>query len=430
MEPPLRIQSATARQILDSRGYPTIAVQLILDDGSTVGASSPAGASTGRHEAVELRDRGVAYGGRSVHSAVSSVRGEISQLLASRPWPSLRELDDQLRALDSTANLSRLGANAVVAVSIAAARGFARSAGLPLHKWIAGIINGSPRMPVPHFNVLNGGAHASNSLDFQEFMIAPVGSASEAEAVEIGATIYHALASLVRQRCGAVGLGDEGGFAPDLSEPREALDLIMEAIEASGSTPGLNSVAIAIDPAANGFYQGAGIYQIGERSIGRQELVDYYRGLLDEYPLRSIEDGFAEDDPLGWRLMFDAAAELTQLVGDDLYVTDAQRIESGAEKRYSNSALIKPNQSGTVSGTLDALAAASSHGMTCMVSHRSGETTDSFIADLAVGVGAGQIKAGAPARGERVAKYNRLMRIEEDFPDIPFGLAPEKRGKA
>ena len=415
--------SVAARQILDSRGYPTVAVRLTLDDGAIVDASAPAGASTGEFEAVELRDGGDAFSGRGVRKAVASVTGELAELLTSRPWATLHDLDAAMSDLDGTENLARLGANAVVAVSIAAARAFAHAAGMSVHGWLSQLTGNAERLPVPHFNVLNGGAHAANPLDFQEFMVAPVGAASEEEAVQTGAEVYHALAARVKQRFGTAGLGDEGGFAPNLANPRDALDLLVSAIQDAGAVAAVDQVAIAIDPAANGFYEGEGHYRVDGTVLDREALVDYYEKLLDHYPVRSIEDGFAEDDHEGWRLMFGAVGRRTQLVGDDLYVTDARRIEEGALSHWSNAVLIKPNQIGTVTGTLDAIAVAREHNMQCMVSHRSGETTDDFIADLVVGTGVGQIKSGAPARGERVVKYNRLMAIEAGTPGTPYGLA-------
>lgn len=419
---PIHITRIDARQILDSRGYPTVAVTMHLGDGSTVEASAPAGASTGAFEAAELRDDGPSYSGRSVHRAVSSVTDEISSRLAHHRWATIRDIDDAMRALDGTDNFARLGANAVVAVSIAAARAFARHAEVPLHAWIAEVTGSAERMPVPHFNVLNGGAHAANPLEFQEFMIAPVGAANEEAAVETGAEIYHALAARVKAKFHTAGLGDEGGFAPDIASPEEAMELLVVAIQDAGYTPGLTDVAIAIDPAANGFYERDSQYKIAGNLLTRDELVDYYVRLIDQFPLRSIEDGFAEDDHQGWRLLFDAIGGRTQLVGDDLYVTDMRRIADGAKNRYSNAALIKPNQIGTVTGTLDAIETTKRLGMQAMVSHRSGETLDTFIADLVVGTGIGQLKSGAPARGERVAKYNRLTEIESDTGQIPYGL--------
>lgn len=417
---PLRIASVGADQMLDSRGWPTVAVWLTLDDGSVHEAAAPAGASTGAFEAVELRDGGGEYAGRGVQKAILAIEQEIRPMLTGSTWASIQELDDALRELDGTGNLSRLGANSVVAVSMAAARGFAHQAGLPLYHWIAGKTRSEPAMPVPHFNVLNGGAHAANDLEFQEFMVAPVGVAGEREAVRAGSEIYHALQSAVRDEFHTAGLGDEGGFAPPISHPEQALDLLVTAIGAAGYTT--EQVKIAIDPAANGFYRGEGNYQIGGKLLDRRQLVDYYEGLLGDYPIWSIEDGFAEDDFEGWQLMYDGVAATTQLVGDDLYVTDSARIRDGAARHYSNAALIKLNQIGTVSQTFEAIAVARENGMACMVSHRSGETVDTFIADLAVGTGVRQMKSGAPARGERVAKYNRLLAITRQEPDLPYGL--------
>lgn len=412
----------SAAQILDSRGFPTVEVRMTLDDGAVLVASAPAGASTGEHEAVELRDGGAAFSGRGVTRAVQGVERDIGPLLTGTSWESLATLDAAVRDLDGTGNDSRLGANAVVAVSIAAARAFAHVDGVPLHRWIATTTGATELLPVPHFNVLNGGAHAANELEFQEFMIAPVGARAEEEAVRIGAEVYHALADLVRRRYGAAGLGDEGGFAPPIADPTEALDLLVEAIGAAGHRPALDGVAIALDPAANGFGGRDGIYRFGGRELDRDAMTRYYADLLDAYPIRSLEDGFAEDDLEGWTVQYDALAGRVQLVGDDLYVTDAERIRSGAG-RYSNAALIKPNQIGTVTQTFEAIGAARDNGMACMVSHRSGETSDDFIADLVVGTGVGQIKSGAPARGERVAKYNRLMRIDVEQPGLRFGLS-------
>ena len=416
------ITALQGRTILDSRGWPTVEVAMTLQDGTRIVAAAPAGASTGENEAVELRDGGTESSGRGVKTAVANVDSEIAELLISKPWTSIKELDDALAELDGTIGYSRLGANAVVAVSIAAARAFAHEDGLELHAWIANQTNSIESLPVPHFNVLNGGAHAANPLDFQEFMIAPVGASTEEEAVQMGAEVYHALAGLVKERYGSTGLGDEGGFAPPLEDPRAALDLLVEAINAAGYTPAVDQVAIAMDPAANYFYLGEGRYRVNEREIDRSELVTYYMDLFRDYPIRSLEDGFAEGDFEGWAEMAKAGMDKVQLVGDDLYVTDPERIRDGAKNGYSNAVLIKPNQIGTVSQTFDAIATAKEVGMACMVSHRSGETADTFIADLVVGAGLGQIKSGAPARGERVAKYNRLTEVERDCPDLPYGL--------
>jgi enolase len=421
----IHLTHLTGRQILDSRGFPTVEVRGTLTDGTQLVAAAPSGASTGAHEAVELRDGGPDFCG--VTKAVGFVDGEIADLLTSRPEETLEQVDRALAELDDTPGYRRLGANAVVAVSILATRAFAHVEDLPVHAWIAGHEGTAERLPVPHFNVLNGGAHAANDLDFQEFMIAPVGARSEEQAVQIGAEVYHALKSLVSTRFGSAGLGDEGGFAPPIDDPHWALDLLVEAIREAGYTPGTDQVAIALDPAANGFHQGGGTYRIGLRDRSRSEMVDYYLDLIRSYPIRSLEDGVAEDDLDGWTAMAQAVAELpeqqrVQLVGDDLYVTDPARIRDGAEHWYSDAVLIKPNQIGTVTQTLDAIRTARDLGMRCMVFHRSGETTDPFIADLVVGTGVGQIKSGAPARGERVAKYNRLTEIALDHPELPFGL--------
>jgi enolase len=424
---PLRFTHLSGRQILDSRGFPTVEVRGTLADGTTLVASTPSGASTGAHEAVELRDGGPDFSGRGVTKAVGFVNGEIADFLTTHDFTTLEDLDRSLADLDDTPGYQRLGANSVVAVSILATRAFAHLAGVPVHRWIAAHEQTSELLPVPHFNVLNGGAHAANALDFQEFMIAPVSARSEEQAVQTGADVYHALKSLVAKTYGNAGLGDEGGFAPPIDDPHQALDLLVEAIGQAGYTPGKDQVAIALDPAANSFHLGEGRYRIGEQELGTTEMVDYYLDLARSYPIRSIEDGFAEDDPDGWTAMGQAvaalpAAQRIQLVGDDLYVTDPQRIRDGAAHGWSDAALIKPNQIGTVSQTLEAIRTARELDMACMVSHRSGETADVFIADLVVGTGVGQIKSGAPARGERVAKYNRLMEIAADNPTLPFGL--------
>jgi enolase len=421
LTPPLSIASVDAEQVLDSRGWPTIQVSITLADGSVHDAAAPAGASTGAFEAVELRDGATEYSGRGVSKAVAEVNGTIGTLLVDNEWSNIRDIDDTLCELDGTPNLGRLGANAVVAVSMAAARGFAHVAGVPLYTWIADQTGSRPLMPVPHFNVLNGGAHAANELDFQEFMIAPVGMTDEASAVQAGSEVYHALQKAVRDEFHTAGLGDEGGFAPPLANPMQALDLLVAAIDAAGYTT--DQVKIAIDPAANGFYLGDGSYQVVGRRLDRRQLVDYYEGLIEDYPIWSVEDGFAEDDHEGWQLMFERVGAHTQLVGDDLYVTDEARIRDGAANHYSNAVLIKVNQIGTVSQTFDAIAAARENSMACMVSHRSGETMDTFIADLVVGAGVGQIKSGAPARGERVAKYNRLLTIARREPQLRYGLS-------
>jgi len=423
---PITITEVHARPILDSRGFPTVEVDLVLEVGSRVRAAAPSGASTGEHEALELRDGGDRFGGKGVDHAVANVRGEISGLLTARPWDDLAAIDGALAAADGTGSWSRLGANAVVAVSMAAARAFAHAAGQELHTWIAQTTGSAERLPVPHFNVLNGGAHAANDLDLQEFMIAPVGASNEEDAVATGAEVYHALRAKVVRAFGSAGLGDEGGFAPALADPREALDLLVEAIGDAGFTPGADpapgQVAIALDPAANGFFLGDGRYRIAGREYDHESLTAYYLDLIADYPIRSLEDGFAEDDTAGWEVFARAADGRVQIVGDDLYVTDPERIRRGAEHGWSDAVLIKVNQIGSVSQTFEAIRTARELDMACMVSHRSGETTDDFIADLVVGTGVGQIKSGAPARGERVAKYNRLTEIALGDPTLPYGL--------
>lgn len=420
---PVRIDVVHARQILDSRGNPTLTVALLLDGDGPVEASAPSGASTGAHEAIELRDGLPAFDGRGVHQAIELVNTQIADQITSRAWSKLRDVDDMLRELDGTDDYRRLGANSVVAVSMAMTRAFAAAAELSLFEWFAHETRSTPLLPVPHFNVLNGGAHAANELAFQEFMVAPVGAPDEAAAVQAGAEIYHALAGEIHREFAAGGLGDEGGFAPTLRDSEAALELLVGAIRTAGYTPGINDVAIALDPAANGFSLGGGRYRADGHDFTREELAAHYEQLASRYPIRSIEDGFAEDDLEGWRLLNERLGSQIQIVGDDLYVTDPARIRDGADQELSNAVLIKPNQIGTVSQTLDAIAAATSRGLACMVSHRSGETTDTFIADLAVGTGVGQIKAGAPARGERTAKYNRLTEIEATNSVLPYGLA-------
>lgn len=419
---PVVIRAVRGHGILDSRGYPTVQVDLVLSDDTVMTGAAPAGASTGAHEARELRDGGAGRLGHGVDAAVRIITSDIDHLLRGRAWTGLGEVDRALAELDGTGQWARLGSNSAVATSIAAARSFAHVADQPLHRWIATVSGATELLPVPHLNVINGGAHAANGLEFQEFMIAPIGASDEAAAIRIGAEIYHELKTIVHQHHGVTGVGDEGGFAPPISSPEEALDLIVAAIQACGHRAALDDVAIALDPAANGFGSADGSYRIAGEVLDRAALVDRYASLLDAYPIRSIEDAFHEDDHAGWSLMAERVGGRVQLVGDDLYVTDPSRIEEGAAHGWSDAVLIKPNQIGTVSQTLDAIATARSHDMACMVSHRSGETTDAFIADLAVGAGVGQIKAGAPARGERVAKYNRLTEIASDNAHMRYGL--------
>ncbi|MFS0717307.1 phosphopyruvate hydratase [Arthrobacter sp. 1P04PC] len=416
----LHITGVRALQILDSRGYPTVKVWLTAGDGTVSVASAPSGASTGAHEAVELRDGGTEYSGRSVEKAVNNVRGEIADLLTSRPWTTLAELDNALVSLDGTPGRSRLGANAIVAVSMAAARAFAAVAGVPLHVWIGQRLGRGGRLPVPHFNVLNGGQHAANPLEFQEFMIAPAGAPSFADGLRWGSDVYHALAKRLKQQGLATGLGDEGGYAPAIARPEEALDLIVAAIEDAGYTAGRHGIAIALDPAANSFYS-EGSYTVAGRAHTPGQMISYYEKLITDYPIWSLEDPLAEEDTEGWPALTATLGSRVQVVGDDLFVTSADRVREGIRTAAATAVLIKPNQAGTVSETFDTLTAAVEGGFGAMVSHRSGETDDTFVADLVVGSGCGQLKSGAPARGERVAKYNRLLEIQDENPGLPYG---------
>lgn len=418
----IRITDLVARSILDSRGNPTVTARVTLADGAMVTAAAPSGASTGAHEVRELRDGGSAFLGHGVLGAVEAANGPLREALLDRPWHRIEDVDAALWEVDGTPDLSRVGANAVVAVSMAAARAFAHTAGLELYAWVGQQLHTRALLPVPHFNVVNGGAHAANGLAFQEFMIAPVGAPTEADAVRAGAEIYQTLGRMIRDNySGGAGLGDEGGYAPPVESAEAVLELLVRAIGDAGYEPARDQVAIALDPAANSFTAPEGGYLIQGRALSGAALGDYYRDLAARFPIRSIEDGFNETDLDGWT-RFAASGAGVQTVGDDLYVTDAARIRAGAAAGLSTAALIKPNQIGTISGTFDAIRAATAAGMTVMVSHRSGETTDTFIADLAVGSGCGQIKAGAPARGERVAKYNRLTELEALHPQLPYGL--------
>ncbi|ORA85432.1 phosphopyruvate hydratase [Mycobacterium malmoense] len=418
--------SITALEILDSRGRPTLAVTATLADGRQVRSGVPSGASTGSREAVELRDHDAErYAGLGVRQAVAHVNGPIAELLTSRPFTALEQVDLALQALDGTPNKSRLGANAIVGVSMAAARAFALVSGQSLWQWLtpAGV---NPRLPVPHFNVVNGGAHALNDLDFQEFMIAPIGAPSLPEAVRAGAEVYGRLRSALAERNLTTGLGDEGGFAPEIGCPEDVLALLTGAIEDAGYIAGRGGVAIALDPAANYFYRD-GHYQVDGESFSSDDLIDRYTAIVDHYPVWSIEDGMDEHDVEGWRKLTEKLGGRVQLVGDDNFVTNPDLIAFAVRSGIGNAALIKVNQIGTVSETLEALALCRQSGYGAMISHRSGETEDSFIADLAVAAGCGQIKSGAPARGERVAKYNRLLEIAAAAPDLPFGLPTAHR---
>ncbi|VBA53827.1 phosphopyruvate hydratase [Mycobacterium pseudokansasii] len=402
--------AVSAMEVLDSRGRPTVSVRMALSDGREVFAGVPSGASTGSGEAVELRDGDATrYGGRGVSQAVSHVEGAIADALMGRAFDTLERLDAELIRLDGTPNKSRLGANAIVGVSMAAARAFASESRQPLWRWLTpdGV---TPRLPVPHFNVINGGAHAPNPLDFQEFMIAPVGAPSLPEAIRAGAEVYARLRAALQARKLGTGLGDEGGFAPDIASPEEVLALLVEAITAAGYPPGRSGVAIALDPAASEFHRG-GRYEVGGQSLSSDELIQRYAQMVQEFPIWSIEDGMGETDADGWRALTERLGESIQLVGDDNFVTNPALIRTAVDAGIANAALIKVNQVGTVSETLEALRVCREAGYGAMISHRSGETCDTFIADLAVGSGCGQIKSGAPARGERVAKPESVDRL-------------------
>ncbi|HKK26953.1 MAG TPA: phosphopyruvate hydratase [Gemmatimonadota bacterium] len=412
------IESIHAREILDSRGNPTVEAEVRLAGGAFGRAAVPSGASTGRHEALELRDRDEArYGGKGVLRAVAHVNGEIRDaVLGMEPSPQ-SGVDRRLIDLDGTDDKSRLGANAILAVSMAVARAAAAEAGVPLYRYLGG--EDATLLPVPMINVLNGGAHATNNVDLQEFMLVPHGTASFAEALRAGAETFHALRRrLAREGLGG-GVGDEGGVAPDLDSSEEALDFLVDAIESAGYRPG-RDVSLALDPAATDFYDAdAGLYRLEGEGVDLDagELSGRYAGWLERYPIVSIEDGLAEDDWAGWAELTSRIGDRVQLVGDDIFVTNVERIRRGIEEGVGNAVLIKLNQIGTVTETLEAIAVASGAGFASVISHRSGETEDTFIADLAVATGCGQIKTGSVCRSERVAKYNRLLRIEGELGD-------------
>jgi enolase len=403
------IEAIHARQILDSRGNPTLEVEVALDDGTIGRAGVPSGASTGAFEAVELRDGGDEYGGKAATRAIANVIDEIQPELLGYEADDQRLVDQAMIDLDRTPDKSRLGANAIVGVSIAVARAAAESASLPLFRYLGG--PNAYLLPVPMMNIMNGGAHADNSVDIQEFMITPIGASTFEDALRWGAETYHALKSVLKQHGLSTGVGDEGGFAPDLEHNRAALDLIVEAIGKAGFSPG-RDIALAIDAAATEFHGDGGYaFEGSTRSSG--EMTDIYREWLDTYPIVSLEDPLSEEDWAGWRDLTAAVGDRVQIVGDDLFVTNPERIRRGITERSANSLLVKLNQIGTVTETLDAVSAAQRASFSCIISHRSGETDDTTISDLAVATNCGQIKTGAPARGERVAKYNQLLRIEE-----------------
>ena len=407
------IEQIAAREILDSRGNPTIEVEVALIDGTFARAAVPSGASTGEHEAVELRDGGSRYGGKGVLKAVEAVLDEIAPAVIGLSADEQRLVDQTLLDLDGTPDKSRLGANAILGVSLAVAKAAADSAGLPLFRYLGG--PNAHILPVPMFNILNGGAHADTGVDVQEFMVSPIGAPNFKEALRWGAEVYHALKAVLKKQGLSTGLGDEGGFAPDVSGTQAALDLICSAIESAGFKPGVD-VALALDVAANGFCTGA-VYNFEKQTRTAEQMTEFYSGLLDSYPLVSIEDPLDENDWDGWVNLTTALGDRVQVVGDDLFVTNPERIEEGIERGAANALLVKVNQIGTLTETLDAVALAHGNGYRTMMSHRSGETEDTTIADLVVATGSGQIKTGAPARSERVAKYNQLLRIEEALGD-------------
>ena len=412
------IVSITAREILDSRGNPTIEADVVLETGASGRASVPSGASTGEREAVELRDGDKArYGGKGVLNAVDHVNGEIALALSGEDASDQISIDRALMDLDGTENKGRLGANALLAVSMATARAAAMDTGLPLYRYLGGPM--ARTLPVPMMNIINGGAHATNTVDFQEFMVVPVGADSFAEGLRMGTEVFHALKKVLVGRKLATGVGDEGGFAPDLGSDEDALKIIVEAIEAAGYRPG-HDIALAMDVAASELYRD-GKYNFkksGAKARSREEMVDLYRGWVEEYPIVSIEDGMSEGDWEGWKMLTEALGDRCQLVGDDLFCTNSEILAKGISEEVANAILIKVNQIGTLTETLEAIELARAAGYNSIISHRSGETEDTFIADLAVATQAGQIKTGAPSRSDRVAKYNQLLRIEEQLGDI------------
>jgi enolase len=407
------IEAVGAREILDSRGNPTVEVEVALDDGTLARAAVPSGASTGRYEAVELRDGGERYGGKGVSKAVDAVLDVIGPELLGIEASEQRIIDQALLDLDGTPDKSRLGANALLGVSLAVARASADSLGLPLFRYVGG--PNAHVLPVPMLNILNGGAHADTNVDVQEFMVAPIGAATFSEALRMGAEVYHALKAVLKARGLATSVGDEGGFAPDLPANRDALDLIVEAITSTGLVPG-RDIALALDVAASEFHGDEGYrFEGGVRTSA--QMTDYYAELVAAYPIVSIEDPLDESDWDGWAQLTSVLGSKVQVVGDDLFVTNPARLADGIARGCANALLVKVNQIGTLTETLDAVTLAHRSGYACMMSHRSGETEDTTIADLAVATDCGQIKTGAPARSERVAKYNQLLRIEEELDD-------------
>lgn len=407
------ITTITGRQVLDSRGNPTVEVELGLESGAVGRAIVPSGASTGAFEAVELRDGGDAWRGKGVATAVGNVNGELSQVVLGRDVVDQRGLDQAMIDADGTPNKARLGANALLGISLAAAHAAAADHGLPLYRYLGGA--NAHVLPVPMMNVLNGGEHADNNVDLQEFMVMPVGAASFSEGLRWGVETYHTLAGILRDRGLSTAVGDEGGFAPDLASNEQAVELLVEAIEKTGLRPGVD-MSIALDPASTEFFRDGSYHLAGEgRSLTPSEMVEYYVDLSARYPIVSIEDGMAEEDWDGWAQLMAAVGDGVQIVGDDLFVTNVERLGRGIHDGSANSILVKVNQIGTLTEALDAVQLAIRSGMTVVMSHRSGETEDNTIADLAVATNCGQIKTGAPARSDRVAKYNQLLRIEEQL---------------
>jgi enolase len=404
-----QIADVHARQILDSRGNPTIEVDVQLASGAAGRVAIPSGASTGVHEAVELRDGGSEYGGKSVSQAVANANGELAEAVRGLDASDQGAVDRALIDADGTPNKGRLGANAILGISLATAKAAADEAGEPLFRYLGG--NDATTLPVPMMNVINGGAHATNSIDLQEFMVVPVGTETFAEGLRIGVEVYHALKKLFDERGLSTGVGDEGGFAPNLESSEQAIDAILEAGERAGHR---DRVAIALDPATSEVYRD-GRYRFEGRDLGSDELPGFWRGIVDTYPVVSIEDGAAEDDWDAWKALTDELGDRVQLVGDDLFVTNPERLQQGIDRGVGNSILVKVNQIGTLTETIAAVRLAQANGYTAVMSHRSGETEDATIADLAVALGTGQIKTGAPARSDRVAKYNQLLRIEEQL---------------
>ncbi len=407
----MKISDVHGRQVLDSRGNPTVEVDVRLESGALGRAIVPSGASTGVHEAVELRDGAAEWGGKGVTQAVANVNGELAALARGRDASDQEGLDRALIDLDGTPNKGRLGANAVLGVSLAAAKAAAAEAGKPLYAYLGG--DGAATLPVPMMNVINGGVHATNSIDLQEFMVVPVGAESFAEGLRLGAEVYHSLKKLLTERGLSTGVGDEGGFAPDLESSEAAIDVILEAAERAGHRA---NVAIALDPAASEVFSD-GVYRFEGREKTSAEMPGFWAGILDRYPVVSLEDGAAEDDWECWTGLTRELGDRLQLVGDDLFVTNPVRLQEGIDRGVANSILVKVNQIGTLTETIEAVSLAQRSGYSVVMSHRSGETEDATIADLAVALGTGQIKTGAPARSDRVAKYNQLLRIEEQLGD-------------